>query len=533
MKKWQLIAVAVFMAVLIAAPAMAFETVFKGFYEVWGVSHDKQTLSENTSVANPSPPLPPGSTTKPVGTNSYFEMKLDTNVIFKITDNTTLVTRFKALQEKWGTSEYDNFGANDDVDGSNFAWYEAFMVIKTKIGGFVIGRMPDGPWGTDFHDTTDPADRFNWVIPVDNWKFAFTYEKWNEYDSQGSPFDTPSSEYWQSDTDNDKYYLSAQYKDDQQKFGLLGSFYRVQTLVDLGTSDTKAVYDLALGPAGVSPVYQRPIEADVYVLTPYYVGSFGNFDLTFEGLYAWGKGEYTFKDGHPLFGDYWSEKDRDLKVFSYWADVKYNMGPVAVSGGWAHRSGDVIGQDDDDEFTSGGYIESGGDWEKMFILTNYWHAGLYNTLGGPALGDNGNGNYTMGNLAGQGAGASANLSQTAVNGFQMLYLSLEYAPREDMTIEFLWATSKADKVLDQKAGLTPVYNIPLAGGAVQVPKAAEKWDDDHGMEYDLNCTWKIYDNVTWRTTFAYLDAGDYWKQGQANAKVEDLFSAFTMVTLSF
>ncbi len=504
MKKWQLIAVAVFMAVLIAAPAMAFETVFKGFYEAWGVSHKTQNLT----------PDKPG--TDPSATNSYFEQKLDTNVIFKITDNTTLVTRFKALQERWGTNEYDALGTSAYSSGKNFNWEEAFMVIKTKIGGFVIGRMPDGPWGTDFHDTTDPADRFNWVVPIDNWKFAFTYEKWHEFDSTGSPL-SPDP-YDISDGDNDKYYLSAQYKDENHKYGLLGAFYRVQTLVDLGTTRSKRAYDL-----GAVPTFQRPIEADIYVLTPYYVGSFGNFDLTFEGLYAWGEGTYPLNSAGGATAAILGGPDRDLKVYSYWAEGKYNMGPLALSAGWAHRSGDVLGGDDDDEFTSGGYIESGGDWEKMFILTNYWHAGLYNTLGGPALGDNGNGNYTMGNLAGQGAGANANMSQTSINGFQMLYLGAEYAPMENVTLEFLWAMSKADKVMDHAARVDPFVG----------PIAAEKWDDDHGMEYDLNCTWKIYDNVTWRGTLAYLDAGDYWKQGDSTKEIDDLFSAFTMITLSF
>jgi len=203
------------------------------------------------------------------------------------------------------------------------------------------------------------------------------------------------------------------------------------------------------------------------------------------------------------------------------------MGPFAFSGGWAHRSGDVIGQDDDDEFTSGGYLESGGDWGKMFILTNYWQSGLYNTLGGPAAGDQGSGVYTMGNLAGQGAGSGTNLSQTSVNGFQMLYLGIDYSPMENLTLGFLWATSKADQVMDRPAQ-TVIYPVV---GATAIP--AEKWDDDHGMEYDFNVTWKIYDNVTYRFTAAYLDAGDYWKQGGAVTKIEDLFTLHNMITLSF
>jgi hypothetical protein len=114
----------------------------------------------------------------------------------------------------------------------------------------------------------------------------------------------------------------------------------------------------------------------------------------------------------------------------------------------------------------------------------------------------------------------------------MFYLGLDYAPMENLTLQFMWAMSKADEVINHgDVDISSLQGLPP--GSIVIPNTAERWDDDHGMEYDLNCIWKIYDNVTWSTTFAYLEAGDYWKQGIDDKKIDDLFTAFTMLTLSF
>ena len=61
----------------------------------------------------------------------------------------------------------------------------------------------------------------------------------------------------------------------------------------------------------------------------------------------------------------------------------------------------------------------------------------------------------------------------------------------------------------------------------------EKWDDDHGSEYDFTLTWDIFENLEYKFVAAYLDAGDYWKMGVEDAEVEDTYSLYNSVTLSF
>jgi hypothetical protein len=438
-------------------------------------------------------------------------MELDMYLKFKFSDNVSLITSFTALERRWG----DNLDEDSALSGSksvigdpsNFAWREAFMIVKTKIGGFVIGRMPDGPWGTDFGDTTDSADRFNWVLPYKKWRFAYTYEKWTELDSEGTSLSPDPTDL--SDADNDKHYLSAQYKDEDIRAGLLFTFYDIGTLIDLGTSTTVALYE-----AGALPSFQRPVSADAYIFSPYFIGSFGNFDIAAEGTYGWGEADYEFPAASP-FGS----APRDIEIYSYWGELKYNIGKFAIFGGIAGRSGDVLGQDNDDKFTSAGYIEEGGDWGKTFILFNRDYSGLANTLGGAASNDPINpgtglpaGRITMGNLAGLGVSSEDPQSQTSINGFHMYYFGLQYAALETLNFEAIFASSKADKTV----------SAPLP-----------EWDDDHGLEYNLNATWDIFDNLQLKGTLAYLDAGDYWQQGDPTADVENLFSAFTLLSLSF
>ena len=129
MRNGILLILAVCIGVGIASPTAAFQGDFSGHYEVWGVSHDHRDLDQDSASI------------------SYLEMELDMYLKFKFSENVSLITSFTALERRWG----DNLDEDSALSGSksvigdpsNFAWREAFMIVKTKIGGFVIGRMPD------------------------------------------------------------------------------------------------------------------------------------------------------------------------------------------------------------------------------------------------------------------------------------------------------------------------------------------------------------------------------------------------------
>ena len=462
MKKWCFFVATMCAVFCLSAPAFAVDAKLSGEYRVRGLYLESTNMDPEESP------------------NSYMDMRLRLKPVFTITDDIKLVTRFDALDNKmWGDADTT---VRDADNPENFDWDYTYMVLKTKIGAFLVGRQPDGPWGTVFADTVDPADRITYVLPIEDFRFAAIFEKWYEFDGIDST---------ESSNDNDKYYLTGSYKTDNLDTGLLLGYYDVKNFVDLGTSDPTVT--AILGQAGLSG---RPINARVFIAAPFFEGDFGPFGLTTELVYVFGTAEYTASSIPALAGALGpmaallEDEDHDVKAYAFNLEGRYTWGPLRFEMGWATYSGDILGGDDDDTIEGFGYIEEGGDWEKMFILNNTTH-GLDTGLGGG-----------MGNLAGGRA------SVTCVAGYQMYYAGIDYSPMEDLTFGVKVATSKADQVRDS-------------------------WDDDHGQEYDFIFTWDINDNLEYKMIAAYLDAGDFWKQGNPDLEIENPWTFFHALTLSF
>jgi hypothetical protein len=159
--------------------------------------------------------------------------------------------------------------------------------------------------------------------------------------------------------------------------------------------------------------------------------------------------------------------------------------PVTFQAGYALQSGDA--DYTDDKVESFGYLETGHDWAKTLILYSDI-VGLETTLGG------------LGNPVGGG--------KTAFDGYQVYYFGVDYNVTDNLTLSAIVAKSQADDV--------------IAG-----------WDDDHGLEYDLSLSWKIFDNLTYSATYAALDAGDYWQAGNPATDIEDTFVMYHKLELQF
>ena len=141
MKNFRLV-VAICAALMIAAPAMALEVEVSGHYFVDTYNHSNQTLNKDEA------------------SNDYASMEFMAKPVFKVNDNITLTTQFTALQDHvWGTDasgqyESDNPLAPKMDNTENLDWKAAYMTIKTPIGGFILGRYIDTPWGTGLGDVT-------------------------------------------------------------------------------------------------------------------------------------------------------------------------------------------------------------------------------------------------------------------------------------------------------------------------------------------------------------------------------------------
>jgi hypothetical protein len=482
MKKVGTMIIAIGLVFLLAAPALALDAgnlKFSGEYRARGFSHSAVNLLEDDA------------------TDAYYDMRLRVKTTYNITDNVSLTTRFDALDRTWGTDD------EDVSDAENIDFDAAYMTIKTPVGGLIVGRYPTTKFGTGLADSADNKDRIIYVLPIENWTFVALMQKSSEFD-KGTDV---------SDTDNHKYSIVTQYKGKNFTAGALLGIYDYKTLPSLQQLD-----EYAMGVAGyAAPIDLATTELMAYVPEAFIKGKFGNFGFEAEIDYATGSSENA-TDG---------SEDLDASLLMYLAEASYDAGPFAFRGGYVFISGDEDSYDD--EVNCFAYFERSADLDKAFILTGGDEdarvgAGLEDSLGG-----------VIGTVAAGEVTPFTNASVRA--GIKMLYAGVTYSPMENLSLDFLYANAKAD----EPATTTLVPNAMLspylpAGGVTAMDRSAVglgSIDDDMGSEYDFTLTWKCLDNLEYKFVAAYLDAGDFYKQGDSSVDLESTYTLYNSLTLTF
>lgn len=429
MKKLTIIALALCLAVVMAAPVMAVDADFSGAFRVRGAYVEQWNLD---NAAN---------------SKDFMDMRFRLQTVFKASDNLAVTVRFDALDNKvWGDSDLPTGDPNDD----NIDFDRAYMTIKADFGTFDIGRMSGGAWGTSFIDNETEKDRIKFTKTIDDLTLYLVYQKNIEADD-----DTAIAA---NDQDSETYYLLTKYKIENTTAGLLLAF----------TNDKNTDVDGGLDANETTRKYSA---------APYFVSKFGPLAVQGELQYNWGTTEY---DG--------ATADLDYKELAYNIEASYNLGSASVMAGYAFISGDQSTADNEDGCYDDGV---GNDWEKLFILTT-------NEIGQlVALG-----NY--GNLSEDGLD---NGTQNK-SGAKIIYGAATFSALDNLTLGLVVGSAKADE-------------------------APATYDDDYGMEYDLTLNWKIYDNLTYTAIAAFLEAGDYFKQGVADATFDDTYALFHQLQLSF
>lgn len=525
MKKVSLL-IALGAALMIAVPAMALEVEVSGHYFVETYDHSNENLSKDDA------------------TNDYGSMEFMAMPVFKINDNVTLTTQFTALESHvWGTetqAEVSTFtwpilqGGSTEVDnGSNFDWKAAYMTIKTPIGGFIVGRYIDTPWGLGLGDSTashgsndQHKDRIMWVIPVGDFISGAVYQR-NEENDIGTDI---------SDQDFTKTYVFSAYKQENWSAGLLFANYTHKNYLSsknlayaattAGYASVNALYDIDVAPGVNSQLFTGPVagtgswagdsdayyqtrgELTLWVLDPYFKGQFGPLGIEAELLYGWGD-----VDQNGAGTD-----DIDAEGMGCFLDLSWDFGVVKLWGGTTYVQGDSDYLDD--TASPMGYFEPSIDHERGFLLTSDT-SGLESSLGGTVTSSPWNGlGFNMGNSSG-GPG-----SVTGTAGYQSFYVGADWKILENLTLSGLFVTMKADD---------PPYTNPLGllDSTTFQPIPNVQWDDEVGNEYDVTLTWGIMDNLTFNGTFAFLDAGDFWKQGDPEKEIEDNTTFYGCLTVEF
>ena len=168
-------AMALALALLLVAPAMAFDTAFTSEY------HSKPLLDEHSDMADVG-----------VGT-AYLDSPLRVRAVLKVSDPQKLSTHFAARQDNaWRLADYPN---NAQLDG-------AYLNIETPFGTFDIGRMT-GTFGTTFADGGLPENRIRYTLPLGDFTLVAIYGRKANTDHENA--DRP-------DGDSNGYSLAGVYR---------------------------------------------------------------------------------------------------------------------------------------------------------------------------------------------------------------------------------------------------------------------------------------------------------------------------------
>lgn len=195
------------------------------------------------------------------------------------------------------------------------------------------------------------------------------------------------------------------------------------------------------------------------------------FKATFGPLYL--EGEFLYYGGTT---DVDVGDDYDWKGKAWYLYGKFNMGPAYVGAQYAFREGD----DPDTDDVELGY--PGSDYNPCVLLWNDNTTGL---------------GYVTGYTTGDGI-ANGSLVQVFAGFSPMEKLNLH------ASITYAWADYTADGV-----------------------------DDEIGTEFDIEATYKIFDNLEYWIGFGYLSAGDWFQGGDNDNKIDDAWLIMHKLQMNF
>ena len=204
------------------------------------------------------------------------------------------------------------------------------------------------------------------------------------------------------------------------------------------------------------------------------------FKATFGPLYL--EGEFVYYGGET---DRDVGKDSDWKGKAWYLYGKFNMGPAYVGAQYAFREGD------DPTTTDVELGYPGTDYNPCVLLWNDNTSGL-----GYATGKSKKGN---------------DISYTTGEGI------------ENGSLAQIFAGFSPMEKLNLHASVTYAWADHTESGV----------DDDIGWEFDLEATYKIFDNLEYWIGFGYLKTGDWFKGGDSANKIDDAWLIMHKLQMNF
>jgi hypothetical protein len=464
----------------LAIPVCAADVKFSGQYYVQGIYDHNRSLKDNAAGD---------------GSTAFIAQRLRVKTEFKVAEGLSLVTRFDALEKKWGDNTWGENPNYDSVNRSqnrtpqctfnsatsavscpaknsrtqeNIEFEQAYVDFNTAIGRFLIGYQDFDAFGTSFGDSNWTRPGIKYMLSIGNTTIIAAMEQTVENSS--TPTVSPTNQGLATDGDKNTYDLAVVQKFQGGDAGLLIQYFNDSSRRDASNVRTKA-----------------------YFVNPYVKATFGPIYVEAEVLYGGGKyAEYESGVTTP---------DVDLRTWNAYIGAKGTFGPAYVGAMFAWMQGDDPKSASEKEGNVASYFTHNKVFSPCLILFSDEY-------------------YTwMGGLRGYGASTTTDLTNYMDNvWFYSLYGGYKPIPKLDIRAAVYYAYA------DEK---------PTSDGLPPSPTNPRFVDRVYGTEFDLTAKYKIYDNLEYMIGFAYLWTGDYFKGTNEANKVANDYMVTHKLTLNF
>ncbi|PKN47100.1 MAG: hypothetical protein CVU59_04040, partial [Deltaproteobacteria bacterium HGW-Deltaproteobacteria-17] len=350
MKKFWIVLLALGLVAAFAMSASAADVKFSGSYYLAGIYADNNSLTQEE--------------TRATSAQALFYQRLRIQTEFKVAEGLSLVTRFDALEKKWGqgtaftawraSNSYDvtnrsSQGFLGNKAQENIEFERAYLDFTTKIGRFNIGYQNFVAWGTMFLDTHITRPGIKYFVPAGPVTIGAAIEKIVDRNTGAGAM---------AAGDKDIYDIFAIYKFTAGEAGLLYQY----------NADNTSRSTLATS-------YSTKLSA----IVPYAKMKFGPVYVEAEAIYGFGD-----LRKYEVAGN----NDISAEALALYIHGKAAFGAAYVGGMFIYMRGDDWGTTDKVEGSLAAGLLAGDAFNPCLMLWNGEYTTWVGNFGGNANGNN-------------------------------------------------------------------------------------------------------------------------------------------------
>ncbi|MEI8173833.1 MAG: hypothetical protein WCH07_10185 [Deltaproteobacteria bacterium] len=414
---------------------------------------------------------------------AFYDNRLRMGTEFKVAEGLMLVTRFDALEKKWGqTGVSPTSGANytgaAQLQADSVSFEHAYVDFNTSFGRFQVGHQLFSVWGPMLANNDTAAAGIRYIGAFGPATIIAATEKRQEsrYRDTATSYTTVTSVGDRLNVDMDVYDLGAVYRFTGGEAGIMYQYFADNT------------YNYRSSSGG-------PFKRTINIIDPYVKFKSGPVYLEFEALYGFGKWVDYDRASVPTTANV------DLSTYGAYLNAEMEFKPFYAGIKFAYVAGDDPATADKKEGSILTDLSLGSLHNFALMYGNYEFFNQVTTTT--------TGWAPKSTTGGTNNGARTNVTYGIDNAIAYQgYVGMKPTPKLDVLLAYSYINAQ------------------------QKPNTI--WVSDNiGQELDLTATYKIFDNLSYTIGAGYFFTGDYFKGTSATAVVDNDYLLMHQLLLTF